>query len=67
LLRFAVDEGQRRGKAALALYVVDRNTHARAVYEHLGFRVIRTEHMLPLAPLVGFRRAHYMELPLASP
>lgn len=66
LLRFAIAEGRRRGKVALSLHVVDRNHHARAVYEHLGFRVVHTQRTWFLAPVLGFRSAHYMELPLAS-
>ncbi|MBU1879360.1 MAG: GNAT family N-acetyltransferase, partial [Chloroflexi bacterium] len=50
LLRFAIAEGRRRGVTAVCLYVIDRNAHARAVYEHLGFRVIYTQRLGLLAP-----------------
>jgi len=65
LLRYAITKGQQRGKAALALHVIDQNHHAQAIYEHLGFGVVRTERTWFMAPVLGFWSAHYMELPLS--
>jgi ribosomal protein S18 acetylase RimI-like enzyme len=61
LLSFVADEARRRGLTSLTLYVIDRNQHARGVYEHLGFRKVSTLHTKLFGPLVGFRTTDYME------
>ncbi len=53
-------EGRRRGYRALRLDVVDTNPRARALYERLGFRAIRTTATGPLRLLFGFRAATTM-------
>ena len=66
LMRFVGDEARRRGLAALTLYVIDRNEHARAVYRHLGFTKVHTLHTKLMGPLVGFRTTDYMEKRLSE-
>ena len=64
LIRHAVAEALRRGKRAVRLYCIERNVHARAVYEHHGFTVVKREHLWPFAALLGFRVTSLMELRL---
>ena len=66
LMSSVADEARRRGLTALTLYVIDRNEHARAVYEHLGFRKVSTLHTKLFGPLVGFRTTDYMEKRLSE-
>jgi ribosomal protein S18 acetylase RimI-like enzyme len=60
LLAALGEDGRRRGYRALRLDVVDTNPRARALYERLGFRAIRTTHLGPLRLIFGFRTATTM-------
>lgn len=64
LLAALGDEGRRRGYRALRLDVVDTNPRARALYERLGFRAIRTTRLGPLRFVFNFRAATTMVLDL---
>lgn len=54
-----------RGHAEMRLDVVDTNIRARALYERLGFRAVRTETLGPLRHLFGFETAVTMVRSLA--
>jgi ribosomal protein S18 acetylase RimI-like enzyme len=57
-------EARRRGYPEVRLEVIDSNRRARALYERLGFRVLKTERIGLLAHVFGFRAATTMILPL---
>lgn len=61
LVRSPAAEGYRE----LHLEVIDSNLRARALYERLGFRAVRTARLGPLRHLFGFRAAVTMVRPLA--
>ena len=67
LLDAAAQEARRRGKRALWLYCVERNTRARALYERYGFRFLRRDHLWWCAWLLGFRNTDLLELDLSLP
>ena len=52
------------GKTFLALDVIDENASARALYERLGFRVVRTQNSMIRKHLFGFSKSHYMRMDL---
>ncbi len=53
-------EALRRGFPFLRLDVVDENLRARALYDRLGFDVIRRRHSRLTEAVFGFRSAHVM-------
>lgn len=57
-------EARRRGYPEVRLEVIDANLRARALYQRLGFRVLKTERIGLLAHVFGFRAATTMVLPL---
>ena len=57
-------EARKRGYPEVRLEVIDSNRRARALYERLGFRVLKTERIGLLAHVFGFRSATTMVLPL---
>jgi ribosomal protein S18 acetylase RimI-like enzyme len=67
LLDAVAQEAQRRGKRALWLYCVERNTRARALYERYGFRFLKRDHLWWCAWLLGFRNTDLLELDLPMP
>lgn len=54
------------GARAIRLSVVDTNPRARALYERLGYRAERTEHLGALGRLYGIAEATAMVRPLAD-
>lgn len=68
LIRALGAEAARRGYGALRLEVVDNNLRARALYERMGFRVIKHESLGPLRHAFGFASAATMvcDLPPAA-
>ena len=65
LLEHVLAEAQRRGKTAVSLYAIDRNTRARVLYERYGFVCLHSERLVRgLGWIAGFRTSNYMELRL---
>lgn len=56
-------EARDRGYSHVRLDVIDTNWRAKALYERLGFRVIKTERLGLLAPVFGFSAAVTMVKP----
>jgi ribosomal protein S18 acetylase RimI-like enzyme len=67
LLDAVTQEARRRGKRALWLYCVERNTRARALYERYGFRFLKRDDLWWCAWLLGFRKTDLLELKLSLP
>lgn len=57
-------EARRRGYGAVRLDVVDTNRRARALYERLGFAVVRETPVGLMRPVFGFRATLTMVRPL---
>lgn len=64
LVRFVCEEAQRRGRATVALNVVDRNEGARRLYERMGFVRVHTTRTRLFRPLVGWAAVDLMEKPV---
>jgi ribosomal protein S18 acetylase RimI-like enzyme len=64
LLRAAEAETREAGGRAVNLYCIDRNHHARAVYEHAGYRFVRHENLWWCRWLLGFAATDLLELRL---
>ncbi|MGQ0563983.1 MAG: GNAT family N-acetyltransferase [Gemmobacter sp.] len=64
LIEALARDARARPYAELRLDVIDTNLRARALYERLGFRAVRTEQIGPLRLLFGFQRAITMVRPL---
>lgn len=60
LLSAIMNEARTRKMAQVRLDVIDINPRARALYERVGFRAEKTEHIGPLRYLFGFRSATRM-------
>ena len=58
------DEAAQRGYASVRLDVIDTNWRARALYERLGYRVVKTERIGLLRFVFGFDTALTMVKPL---
>jgi len=67
LLDAVVEEARQRGRQALWLYCVERNTRARALYERYGFRFLKRDDLWWCAWLLGFRNTDLLELKLSAP
>jgi len=67
LLDAVAREARRRGKHALWLYCVERNTRARALYERYGFRFLKRDKLWWCAWLLGFRNTDLLEFKLSMP
>ena len=67
LLDAVAQDARRRGKRALWLYVVERNTRARALYERYGFHLLKCDDLWWCAWLLGFRKTDLLELRLPEP
>ena len=67
LLDAVAEEGSQRGKHALRLYCVERNTRGRALYDRYGFRFLKRDDLWWCAWLVGFRKTDLLELELSVP
>lgn len=65
LIEALADDARTRDYAELRLDVIDTNIRARALYERLGFRAVRSESLGPLRHLFGFQTAITMVRPLA--
>lgn len=64
LIEALAQDARTRAYAEMRLDVVDTNTRARALYERLGFRAVRSESLGPLRYLFGFQTAITMVRPL---
>jgi ribosomal protein S18 acetylase RimI-like enzyme len=64
LIEALASDDRTRAYGELRLDVIDTNIRARALYERLGFRAVRTESLGPLRYLFGFRAAITMVRPL---
>ncbi len=64
LIEAAAALARAQGYGEMRLDVIDTNLRARALYERLGFRAIRTERIGPLRHLFGFEAAVTMVRPL---
>lgn len=60
LLRAIEDEARGRGYSELRLDVIDSNTRARDLYERVGYRPMRTDHLGPLRWIFGFASSTMM-------
>ena len=65
LIEALVQDARTRDYAEMRLDVIDTNIRARALYERLGFRAVRSESLGPLRHLFGFQTAITMVRPLA--
>jgi ribosomal protein S18 acetylase RimI-like enzyme len=61
LLETVVEEAARRGKAAVFLYVIDRNDRGAAFYRQHGFTARHSERLRWFAPIASFERTDYFE------
>lgn len=57
-------EARSRGYGYVRLDVIDTNWRAKALYERLGFMVVKTERLGMLAPIFGFSAAVTMVKPI---
>ena len=64
LIEALVQDVRTRDYAEMRLDVIDTNIRARALYERLGFRAVRSESLGPLRHLFGFQTAITMVRPL---
>jgi ribosomal protein S18 acetylase RimI-like enzyme len=64
LLRHVIDEAARRQKAAVCLYVLDRDQEPRDMYRRRGFTTVRSEAPRLFKNIVGFDSSDFMELML---
>ena len=64
LIEALAQDARTRAYSEMRLDVVDTNTRARALYERLGFRAVRSESLGPLRYLFGFQTAITMVRPL---
>ncbi len=64
LIEALARDARARAYAELRLDVIDTNIRARALYERLGFRAVRSENLGPLRHLFGFQTAITMVRPL---
>jgi ribosomal protein S18 acetylase RimI-like enzyme len=64
LIEALAQDARARAYAEMRLDVIDTNIRARALYERLGFRVVRSETLGPLRHLFGFQTAITMVRPL---
>jgi len=64
LLRTAIEAARDTGMRAVTLEVVDTNEPARALYERLGFRCVRTQRSGWLTAQSGYQAIRYMRLDL---
>lgn len=62
LLRHVIEEADRRQKAAVCLYVIDRDQRPREMYRRRGFVALRSEAPRLFKNVVGFGSSDYMEL-----
>jgi ribosomal protein S18 acetylase RimI-like enzyme len=60
LLQAVADEAQKRGLGQVHLDVIDINPRARALYERVGFRAVKTEQTGPFRWVFGFESATKM-------
>lgn len=60
LLQAVADEAEKRGLGQVQLDVIDVNPRARALYERVGFRALKTEHTGPFHWVFGFESATRM-------
>jgi len=65
LIEALAQEARTLAYAELRLEVIDTNIRARALYERLGFRAVRSESLGPLRHLFGFQSTITMVRPLA--
>lgn len=64
LLSGIEDQARARGYAYVRLDVIDSNWRARALYERLGYMVVKTDHLGPLRHVFGFAASQTMVKPL---
>lgn len=64
LLRHVIDVAERRRKAVVCLYVMDRDERPRQMYRRRGFVVRHSEAPRLFSDIVGFDSSDYMELTL---
>lgn len=64
LLQHVIDEAERRRKAAVCLYVLDRDQGPRDMYKRRGFVALRSEAPRLFKATVGFGSSDFMELML---
>lgn len=67
LLAAIKSEATARGATSVRLDVIDTNPRARALYERVGFRAVRTEQIGPLRALFGFSSATEMIWSVEAP
>jgi len=60
LLQAVAEAARERGLAQVHLNVIDINPRARALYERVGFRAVKTEQTGPLRWVFGFKSATRM-------
>jgi ribosomal protein S18 acetylase RimI-like enzyme len=65
LIEALARDARTRAYSEMRLDVIDTNIRARALYERLGFRAVRSETLGPLRHLFGFQTAITMVRPLA--
>ncbi len=65
LIEALAHDARTRAYAEMRLDVIDTNIRARALYERLGFRAVRSQSLGPLRHLFGFQTAITMVRPLA--